>query len=233
MAWGRQRISGADVGTNGNADSADGEEERIVNVLATGSSDKVGSFADSISNAYSLTTFSLSIGGEGLASLMRRGDYDSDFLDYPTYSLLSDSFVFYSLIEGRTTSFDLIVLSCTAQSLYKDLIILINCKDPSGFVTGMPDPRRFLTPSFQTSSVRIHSSQRTMSTPSTPSLTPEALKHIEEKKRFQPPSSPIAYWLWKWKMTIQGTFALSMLESWEQFILSTPFSSFNWVLGLC
>ncbi|KZS89684.1 hypothetical protein SISNIDRAFT_384755, partial [Sistotremastrum niveocremeum HHB9708] len=33
------------------------------------------------------------------------------------------------------------------------------------------------------------------------------------------PSSPIAFWLWKWKMTIQGTFALSMLESWEQFIL--------------
>ncbi|KZS89683.1 dynein regulator [Sistotremastrum niveocremeum HHB9708] len=40
MAWGRQRISGPDTGTNGAAEGADGEGERIVNVLATGSSDK-------------------------------------------------------------------------------------------------------------------------------------------------------------------------------------------------
>lgn len=94
----------------------------------------------------------------------------------------------------------------------------------SASVADMP-ATAWISPSRATTSCsNIHGVLKTMSTPSNPELSREALRHAEDRKRFHPPSSPIAFWLWKWKMTIQGTFALSMLESWEQFILSVYYT---------
>ena len=36
---------------------------------------------------------------------------------------------------------------------------------------------------------------------------------------YRPPNSPIAGFFWRWKMWVGGTFATSMLEPWETFVL--------------
>lgn len=55
---------------------------------------------------------------------------------------------------------------------------------------------------------------------------------VQRKKAYPKPSNALAQYFWRWKMWVDSTFALGMLEPWENFLvgkclLSTPLYDLN------
>lgn len=54
-----------------------------------------------------------------------------------------------------------------------------------------------------------------------PQQRQEPQSQAPKTQRYKKPESPISLYFWRWKTWISTTFALSMLESWEAFLVGT------------